>query len=416
VTTARRIACAALLSVLWAAGDATAQRDDRIPRFRMDPYTRNEPRLMEKAGYVSYAPFEFGQKGNEPSTTTAIDEHFENERELRWVETAHFKIGLELEPWQVPLEPRIRNRIREELTELKERTGWKINPKTRVLDPWLRLHLFAQRLENHYTRFCTEYLRRELDEFPEGPGAWDGQGEYMGEGPYLGQKGKYHVLVFDRERDYEEYLLAFTGRRAAGGQRENFKIIGSLAYFTATENEDARLKDDTALYCNLTFNTTHLFINGYKLYAYDLPVWIREGLAHWFERRVDPDFNSFTRSEGAAPITRAVSDWEPRVRAKIGSDDFTPFIDAYQWRDFGQIEFDDHLAVWSRWDFLMSKGPESFAAFMKAIKGRVDTEGMTSGRDIVEATRNALQDAYGISPLTFDERWREWVIENYSTR
>ena len=29
-------------------------------KWRVDPYTKNDPKLMAKAGYLSYGPFDFG--------------------------------------------------------------------------------------------------------------------------------------------------------------------------------------------------------------------------------------------------------------------------------------------------------------------------------------------------------------------
>ena len=53
--------------------------------------------------------------------------------------------------------------------------------------------------------------------------------------------------------------------------------------------------------------------------------------------------------------------------------------------------------------------------FMKLVKGRIRSDG-TMEENLVPATRKALRNVYGLSPLTLDERWKEWVKENYPTR
>ncbi|MBK8974564.1 MAG: hypothetical protein IPM29_01425 [Planctomycetes bacterium] len=414
----RSVRCAlACLALALLAGGAAAQRD-QTPRWRIDPYTRNDPRLMERLGYVSYGPFEFGQRGTKPVTTTDIDAHLEDDQIL-WVETAHFKIGMTLEEWVVPLDPPIKAKIRAELTELQERSGIsRINPKTRKLDRWLRLHLFAQRLEKHYARMSA-LLGVTDDSFPKDPEdrkQWTGQ--YAGEGPFLGQRGKYLFLLFERDRDYDDYLASFTGRRTIGGQQWNFIEVDSLFYGCSADNpeEDGRLRDDTAMHGHVMHAATHSLLNGYLHYNYDMPVWIREGLAHWFEREVSPRFNSYTRGEGAAMFEASKWRFDLEARSMAANDDFTPMSEAMQWRDFGQMDFEDHVALWSRWDYLLTFGQEKFAKFMRMAKGQIDPiSGMLNG-DVLDGTREALREAYGLTPLTLDERWKAWALETYPTR
>jgi hypothetical protein len=407
------------VAILCAAvSHAAAQNDGKLPKWRIDPYTRNEPRALELLGYVSYGPFEFGERGAEPTTSEFIDRHMHYERIL-WVETAHFRIGSSLGAWTVPFDPEIKAKIRDELTRLKERGKLsRVNPKTRTLDPWLRLHLLAQRLEEHYA-LMQDWLGVTDASFPqdeEARRAW--RGDYIGEGPYMGQKGKFLFLVFQETAAYVDYLKSFTGRNSANGQQWNFKVVDSLLYAVAADDstEGGRLEDDTALHGHLVHAATHNIINGYLHYNYDLPVWIREGLAHWFERKISPRFNSFTRSEGAANLNNRQWQWELETRKNLASGKFTPFSEAYTWRDFGQMEFDDHVMIWSRWDYLLSLGKEKFARFMKLAKGRIDNSDGTMQDDLLAGTREALQEAYGMSPLILEERWMEWVKANYATR
>ena len=47
------------------------------------------------------------------------------------------------------------------------------------------------------------------------------------------------------------------------------------------------------------------------------------------------------------------------------------------------------------------------------MKGRVDAQWVPDQSDLVGASRDALQQAYGISVLQFDEKWAEWAKEKY---
>ena len=83
----------------------------------------------------------------------------------------------------------------------------------------------------------------------------------------------------------------------------------------------------------------------------------------------------------------------------------------------GEINFIDHVMIWGRVDFLMSFGKPKFREFMFAIKGRWDHELQKSDQsDLVGAVRDALQEVYGLNPINFDKKFRQWATENYSAR
>ena len=143
---------------------------------------------------------------------------------------------------------------------------------------------------------------------------------------------------------------------------------------------------------------------------------MREAPAHWFERQISPRFNSFTRSEGAAPIEARQWRFDLETRKYLGNGKFTAFSDIMKRRDFGEFDFPDHVMIWSRQDYLMSLGKKKYAQFMKLAKAQVDPlTGQTMG-DIVEGTRMALREAYGLSPLSLEEKWRAFVLESYATK
>ena len=407
----------AALGALAAAGTAQGNGNKKLPRWKIDPYTKNDPKLMEKLGYVSYGPFEFGQQGDKPVTTEHIDQTL-SYAEIIWVETKHFKIGSSLDAWTVPAnDAKIRAKIRDELTRLAEKIPG-LDPKTKMLNPWLRLHLNAQRMEETYAEML-DWLGVEEEEFPAGrQDVVIGKGRYMGMGPYLGQDGKYVILTFNKQSVYSDYMRTYVGRVTNFTQRWNFKIVNSLLFAMGADMDGGKYKDDTALHCHLVFNVVHNLIDGYRFYAYDLPVWIKEGLAHWFERRVSPRYNSFDQDEGSVAEMKHIENWEAETRSLIANRKGSPFSDAFTWREYGQIKFDDHVLLWSRWDYLLREfGKEKFSQFMLRVKGRVDPNTwMSDQSDLVGAVRDALQDVYGLSPLTFDERWKDWVKANYKSQ
>jgi len=238
---------------------------------------------------------------------------------------------------------------------------------------------------------------------------------YMGMGPYLGMRDKYLVLLFDKLGPCRQYMRDFVGRDTKFPQRWHFKETSSILFTVSTESgEDSRLKDDTAMHCALAFNVGQNLLDGFRYYSYDLPVWIREGFSHWLLRRVDPKWNQFDQNEGSVADLKKESNWAPYVRNLVTTNGkFAPFADIYTWRDFGNITFNDHTAIWSRMDWMLSQGPEKWQKFLFLIKGRVDEQWFPNQEDLVGATRDALKEAYGVTVLDFDAKWGAWVKATY---
>lgn len=385
---------------------------DKLPKWRLDPYTKNDPEAMARLGYVSYGPFAFGSIGDKPVQTTQIDAKLEFVQIL-WVETPHFRIGQNLPAWPVPMDPETRNKIRGELEELQKKLPG-VNPKTRTLDPWLRLHLNAQRLEKLYAE-TQQLFGVEDKDFPADPSkvVIDPTKTYMGYGPYMGMKDKFLVLVIEKAGPFRSYMSTFLGRDSAMPQRWHFKDVSSLFIGLTPESNDFPLKHDTALHCALAFNVSHNLLDGFRYYSYDLPVWIREGFGHWNSRRISPKWPSYDQNEGSIADMKTIERWDVYCRSLIANNKFTGFPEVATWRDFGNIKFDDHVAVWSRIDFLIAQGPEKWRKFLFHIKGRVDAQWLPDHKDLVGATREGLQAAYGISFLDFDRKWAEWVKATY---
>ena len=407
----RRIAN--LLLAALAALPALAQDGkEKTPKWRIDPYTKNEPEAITKAGYIGYGPFAFGNLADKPVTSKQIDDSLEFVQIL-WIETPHFRIGTNLPAWSVPMDPETRAKIRGELEELQQKLPG-INPKTRKLDPWLRAHLIAHRMEKLYAETQALFGVTDAD-FPTDASQVVAQAgaRYMGYGPYLGMKDKFLVLVIEKVPPFEQYMRAFLGRDGKMAQRWHFVDSSSLLFTLPTDDDQFPSKHDTALHCRLAFNVSMNLLDGFRYYSYDLPVWIREGFAHWNSRRIDGKWPSFDQNEGSLADIKLEDEWAPYCRSLIAANKVTSFPEVAAWRDFGDIKFEDHVAIWSRLDFLLSQGPEKWQKFLFAVKGRVDANWMPDQKDLVGATRDALKEAYGLTFLNFDEKWTEWVKATY---
>ena len=406
----------ALTCLVALAPGAEAQSKKKAEKWRIDPYTKNEPELMKKAGYVKYHPIEFGEHTGKPVSSETIEDNV-GKAKMLWVETAHFKIGSALPAFAIPASDRkLKKKLEGELKRLKKKLP-KVNHRTRKLDRWLRLHLFAQRCEDLYADF-SKRLKVDASSFPKGPKALLRNGQYWGEGPYLGQNGKYHVLMFDKASDFSRYISLFLGRTQTMAVRHNYKKIGSLLVATAAELDEGSLKHDTRMHCHIVFNVTHNLINGYRFYAYDLPVWFNEGMAHWFSREVNPKYAlDFDQNEGASAKVINDGKWKPRMRRWMGGKHVKTAADLLSLRDFGQLTKYDHVMSWSVCDYLMSLGDEKWRNFMNEVKGYVDPKtGIAQAKQILPLQRKGLKAAYKFNALQLEERWRAWVKKTYPAR
>ncbi len=400
-----------LLAFLLLPGSLLAQKRKprKLPRWKIDPYTKNDPKAMKKAGYVSFGPFPWGDGHDSTKIEKAL-----GKARIIWIETAHFRIGSTLEPWVLPFDLKIRRMYKAELTELKEKLP-RVNPKKKVLDRWLRVHLFAHRLEKLYADFMKRMGVTEKN-FPTKPNTWM-KGEYWGNGPYLGMKNKYTVLLFEKVSEHLAYLSTFTGRVQSFAVRHHFKKFGSILLCTAAGLDDGRLKNDVAMHVHVIWNSIHNLIDGYRLYTHDLPVWFKEGMAHWYGRRISPKWNNFDQNESARADLRNTWRWDVAVRKLVYLKKVTPAAVVLKWRDYSQIKFNDHLCIWSRIDYLMKKNPKGFGIYMNNMKGVINKKtGLVDIGDIIKAQRVALRKAWDVSPLNLDEKWKEWVLKTYPSR
>jgi hypothetical protein len=400
--------------------------------WKTDPYTLNDPAMMKKAGYVSYGPFMWGDDHD----TIEIKKMFPHLKML-FVETAHFKIAIALGNYKLPKGKDRKRALEKQIlkTQLKalKKIMPRIKPTTRELDPWLRLHIYAHRLELIYADFCTRVGVTDAD-FPktgskrisrfDKPNRLGNQDpvEYMGQGPYLGMRGKFLVMLMTKGGDLNRYVArARSGFQAKGAptpQRHYFTKVGSLFFGTACECAENNLYNDHALHCHLIFNTVHSLIDGYKDYFFSLPVWNREGLSHWYLLRIDETEYCFTDVKGRSNKKRYGAKWPVRIKKRLKHDDFTPAAELMKFMAFDELTFGDHLAAWSRMDFLQTLGHEKFAKYMGALKNKIEVPSRKQPRteQILAQQEKALQDAYGFDYAGFDAAWKEFVLKTYPNR
>jgi len=365
---------------------------------RACPYCRGEPELMRAAGIVSHGGFEFGK-----TTTADIDAFFPGVA-IHWIESAHFELGFADAGSRADYEDK--KVFEAELARLAAVLPG-VPTRTRLLDPWLRMHLYAQRCEELYARFLV-LMQVEQSVFPDGVKVWMRDTPYWGEGPHVGQKGKFEVLVLPNKALFGDYVREHFGLTTTSSQRWNLVERDTLS--STIRTDEGRLRNDVALHAHVTFNLAHNLLDGFKHYSYDTPPWLREGFAHVLEREVSPRYNSFDSSEGGSSAMGGRTDWVPEVRSMIKKGEVPRLAELMNLKTFAEFELRHHYACWSMVDYMIRVHPTGFACLNAKLHGRKDANGFPDSSNLRDVHRDALRECMGMTYAGFDEAWAAWAL------
>jgi len=392
-----------------------------------------DPKLMAATGIVNHGPFTFFK-----TDSAELQEHI-GARDLKWLETTHFRIGCDLKPWKIPVSEQ--KAYRAELAKLAEKFPAIDPKKTKVLDRWLRIHLMAERMETLYADMLVifgwteeDYLKlppEEIfvkasegewketlnDDFQTRPARTPGFPGWIGVGRYFGMPMKYEILMLQYEADMLEVKNHYIGHTNSHPQRwhntwrtQDATEPVSRSMWFGISAEAEKVKHDQHMHNALLHNVSINILDGYMLYLVEAPVWLRVGLGHYFHRRNSPDYNFYDLDEGAAEQDRDAKKWKPPVRKIVAAGDAATFAELGRLRSFGDIGFEDHLVSWSKFCFLYETQPKEFAAWILKLKTNPN---FTNNLD---AQRDAMRECFGWTFQQAEEKWKAWVLETYPVK
>jgi len=338
-----------------------------LQRASLDPYTRGDPTALAKAGYVSLGPFPFG-RGHD---TQALEALFGDEA-MAWIETPHFRLGCSLsaipvkgtEPWSSDWV----DRVRAELKRLQKRLP-RVNVDTKELDPWLRAHLFAQRLEDLYAEM-QQILGVSDASFPAQPGDDPlDAAKFRGLGPYLGMPAKFRLLLVRKKSSLARYTRACHDWEMQDPVRYHDLEGGFLYWGACEETANSLFKEDVVMHANTAFNIAHNLYCGYRSYGHDLPAWLPTGIGHWFSRRVSPRFPTYDRRDEDDKDPRSPFwDWDARAPGLAKHAAFQSLAAFIERSTAGDFDLEQHIQCWSIVDFLIRTKRESVAVYLRRMK------------------------------------------------
>lgn len=373
--------------------------------------TDGQAKALAKAGYENLGPFAFGT-----DQTTGVIEELLGTEPLMWIETRHFRIGCALPPLKVKgredWRPEWTKLVKAELVELRKLLP-KIKKKPKVLDPWLRAHLYAYRLEKLYSEVL-DVLGVTDDWFTDRSGNPADSKTWRGLGPYGGMPEKFTVLILRSAASHGRYLSAYHGMQMSEPMRVHDNKFGCLYWGCSLESANGLLANDLALYANLAFNISHNIYTGFRAFGHDLPPWLATGLGHWHARRVSPRYPVYDRRDDRDKDERsAFWQWDYRVYGLVVNEVFencAPFCERPQASQFG---IEQHMQAWALVDYLLHSHKPEMAKFLYALKdpfhGRLR---MPTAEDLINRQRDALQNAFGCEHSELDAKWRKHVLAN----
>jgi hypothetical protein len=373
-----------------------------------DPYTQGDPELLARAGYVSLGPFPFGAA----HTTTQVADLLGTEP-LLWIETEHFRIGCSLPavplkgeaPWQADW---VRS-LKAELKRLAAKLP-RVSPEARTLDPWLRAHLFAQRLEDLYAEVLRNLGATDESFGPEPP---EPDGTVMSPplGRYLGLREKFTVLLLRTSASHARYTRAYQGKEMSVPVRFHDREFDCMYWGASEEMADGLFRSDFALHSHLVYNVSFNLYSSYRGFNHELPPWFVLGLAHWHSRRVTPRFPPHERKDDKDNDPRSPFwQWGDRVPGLLQNGAFEPVEKLLERTNGAAFGIEQHMQAWSLLDFLMTRHQQATMRLLHMLKEPFHRRRkMPTADELRTRQLDALRQHLGWTPQQLEAAWRESI-------
>lgn len=365
----------------------------------VDPYTKGKEELVKKLGYVNLGEFAWYK-----SHRTGDVKDFLGGTEFLWVETEHFKIGSSLGTYRIPADKEEKDLIKKDLARLKKRIG-RVKFPRHELDPWLRLHLYAQRAEDLYAKFMDDFALKQED-FPESA-------------PYLGMPQKQLILLCQRNGELVRYTETIYNQKyervfRTGTWKECMFFGASMEGIRESWSNPEDQPFESMLYCQMAASLAQNFVDGFHGKLYEAPRWLGNVLGHVYVRQINPRWVTGYGYTGADTRTEDSWKWRPDVLKMVKNEYFTTARKMFTWAKYEDMNKRDHMIAWSKLDYLLYEVDGKHKDFLTAmvVKGKGEDEAAELSTRQVEA----LEKGFGWNPEEFDEAWAAYVKKNYKRR
>ena len=220
------------------------------------------------------------------------------------------------------------------------------------------------------------------------------------------------MLVFASKAHLRRYSAAYLRGPLEAPTPVHFATSDSWLFVTALDLLPRGYESDTALTSHLAASVAGNLARGLRGGRGVLTFAVRQGLGHWFARRIDPRYPIF---EGTDP-TRLLGqsqDWSAEVRTRAEHKIFPATADLLASEDPDKLEWADHLVLWSRFDYLFAREDGAAGQFLRRLQEPLAPDEPRDAAALAARARAALEAAVGVPLAAFDEAWSEWVAKTY---
>jgi len=390
-----------LFACATAAGAlAQAKQGGGMEKFeKVDPYTKGERALEKKLGYAKFGFLPW--RGSEDSTT--VQQNMGGIPML-WAETEHFRIGSSLGTYKIPNDRQERAKLELEIARLKHKLG-KLKAPKKKLDPYLRLHIYAQRAEDAYAAFVEDFGLTPAD--------------FAERGPYLGRPKKILLLLCQRKSEFGRYLRTYENSEVefvyyTGWPKEGMLLAANVEAISENWKEDKETPVDTMFHCLVVSALGANFINNWGEEIYKAPSWLTFAYGHMCQRRIDPRWTVFDGRDFIYDKSGHSWNWKPRVRNLVKNDFFASAEQMFAWKAYGDLNTRDHMVAWSKLTYLMSVAQGDEQGFLSEVCQPSGGRASRNDEDEQVARQvRALKADYDLTPAGFDQAWARWVLKTY---
>jgi hypothetical protein len=213
--------------------------------------------------------------------------------------------------------------------------------------------------------------------------------------------GKSLILVWAWPSDQKEGSLKFAG----GAAGEGTKLMGTTSVFSMLGNT-SRFPSDEDFHRYVVHNAAHLLFSNetpsYWIGQLKGGAWLDEGLASWFEIELLERAQTFCYQEQNTKFGFKGGKWRPAVRKLVAMDKEPRAAQIFQ-RVTNTLTPEEQAVSFSYVDYLIALDPQKFDRLGRELRNKV-------------AARDALVKVFGVSPLEFEVKWKEWVLATYPAR
>lgn len=358
---------------------------------------KDEARPLSEAGVISREPQAIGDPA-----LGVFHERFAGE-EWHYLETTHYRIASSLE--EMKLSAKDRKRLAPELAMLAEYFP-ALGTKPKSIPPEIYIVLTGIRLEKLYSEF--QALAQVTDaDFPASRAEQAGKGPYMGDGPYLGEREKFEVVLHSERSDHLDFTESQRGIRAHDTVRWHCRKPSKMVISMPCVDGDLRV--DRWLWPHLAHNMAHMLFDGYKFFAYDPPLWLAEGLALWFEKRIEPE--SWTRDGGEGVFFEPdrSKDWKADAIKLVKRKKHASMAKLMAAGGPADLDRAANVTAWAVTTFLIERHPDKFAQLIGTLKAQLDSEGYPTGRKLDDLQRNQFRELWSWTPMQLEDAWIAWL-------